>query len=169
MSTPTYKALATITLGTNTASVTFSSIPATYRDLRLVVAGNTTELANILCVLNGDSSSIYTRVAMAGRAASATPNSATTTSASGHLNSQTATTSSQRTFGTIDFMDYSATDKHKTFLSRTNTQEGDATFSGVEAIASRYASSSALTQIQVLPGAGSLSTGTTLNLYGIAS
>ena len=39
MPTPTYTPLATVTLGTSAASVTFSSIPATYRDLILIFDG----------------------------------------------------------------------------------------------------------------------------------
>jgi hypothetical protein len=56
MPTPTYTPLATVTLGTTAASVTFSSIPATYRDLIFVLSGLGGS-ANITLRYNGDSGS----------------------------------------------------------------------------------------------------------------
>jgi hypothetical protein len=45
----TYEPIATTTLGTAAAFITFSSIPATYTDLRLVVNVQTCWLINCLC------------------------------------------------------------------------------------------------------------------------
>jgi hypothetical protein len=60
-------------------------------------------------------------------------------------------------------MDYSATDKHKTLLARSN---GSGT--QVQGHASRWANTAAITSF-VVSNAGTFSTGTTFNLYGIAS
>jgi hypothetical protein len=49
MPTSTYVALATTTLGATAASVTFSSIPATYRDLLLVNAAQRVRSALVRC------------------------------------------------------------------------------------------------------------------------
>lgn len=161
--------IASQTLSTNQATVTFANIPQIFRDLRLVIVGNTTDLANILFLINSDGSSVYSKVSMAGRSASSTPISQANTTGSGHLNWSTATTSSVRTFGTIDWLDYSATDKHKAYLTRSNTQEGDGTFSGTEAIAGRWGNTAAITNIQLLPGAGSFVSGATFSLYGVSA
>ena len=45
MPTPTYDLLASSVLGSNTATVSFSSIPSTYQDLVLVVNASATALA----------------------------------------------------------------------------------------------------------------------------
>jgi hypothetical protein len=59
--------------------------------------------------------------------------------------------------------DYSATDKHKSVLDRLNEPT-----SGVEAYAYRYASTSAVNQIEAFPNTGNFAVGSTFNLYGVA-
>lgn len=63
----------------------------------------------------------------------------------------------------VNFMDYSATDKHKTVLVRAN-----ANGAGVEASANRWASTNAITSIKVFYGYN-FSIGSTFALYGIVS
>jgi hypothetical protein len=169
MPSSTYTPLANITLSTTTAGVTFSSISQAYRDLRLVFMGTTTSLANVLFQFNGDGTSTYSKIEMCARSASSTPLSQTNTTGSGHINWGNATSSSILSSGTVDIMDYSATDKHKPYLARSASQEGDGTYSGTGFIAGRWANTSAITTLYVLPGAGSFAAGTTLTLYGIAS
>jgi hypothetical protein len=66
----------------------------------------------------------------------------------------------------FNIMDYSATDKHKTILSRSNDKSGDA----VWANANRWASTNAVTSIEVYTGtARSYTSATTVTLYGIVS
>jgi hypothetical protein len=63
----TYEAIATQTLGSAAASVTFSSIPGTYTDLVLVVAGTlTTGTENIVMQFNGDTGSNYSVTSLLG-------------------------------------------------------------------------------------------------------
>jgi hypothetical protein len=61
-------------------------------------------------------------------------------------------------------MDYSATDKHKTVLSRANNAAN-----GVTAIAGRWASTSAITSIVLTFQSSSLATGSTVALYGVSA
>jgi len=61
--TDTYRPLATITLGSTASSITFSSIPATYRDL--IIVGNPLG-AEAAARFNGDSGSNYNGVQMWG-------------------------------------------------------------------------------------------------------
>jgi hypothetical protein len=157
MPTSTYTPLATVTLGSSASSVTFSSIPATYRDLVLVYAGSTGSFANDLAArFNSDTGSNYSRVAMFNTSS----NTATQTFL-GIGNAQTGTL-----FNTIaQFMDYSATDKHKTALTRSNQTDGL-----VEARAGRWANTAAISSINVFLGSGgNFNAGATFNLYGIVS
>jgi hypothetical protein len=63
-----------------------------------------------------------------------------------------------------NLMDYSATDKHKTAIVRSgnNTE-------GVEATASRWANTAAVTSWQIFVNVGGFASGFTFSLYGIAS
>jgi hypothetical protein len=150
--------------GSTTSSVTFSSIPATYRDLILVTNGAsniTSEFAYIR--FNGDTGSNYSWVQMGGGAVGVFSSSSTTTS--WRISSFAA--SGNRVVSAVQIMDYSATDKHKSGLIRDNGQEG--TTNVVRAYAARWANTSAITSIQYFTSTGSLSSGFTLSLYGIAS
>jgi hypothetical protein len=170
MPTPTYTPLATVTLGTAASSVTFSSIPATYRDLIIVVNGRSTHSANNLDTVggrfNGDAGSNYSFVGMnAGDAGSPLSNSGTTTNFQG---GRLATSNGGRTaFGVcvIQIFDYSATDKHKTVLSRGASQTEAV---AVDANASRWANTAAVTSVLVRTAQGAnYVAGSTFSLYGV--
>jgi len=168
--TPTYTALATVTLGSSAASVTFSSIPATYRDLILVA--NFQMSANSSRTdfrLNGDTGGNYSDVNM-GAVGSGTPGSA------GRSNQTSSVLCGyaigpRNTFtniATLQIMDYSATDKHKTSLSRYGS--GESSQGDVMASASRYANTAAITSLTVIDLFGAtFQTGSTFSLYGIVA
>jgi hypothetical protein len=161
MPTPTYTPLATVTLGSTTLSVTFSSIPATYRDLIIVFDGSTTATsAGGTLRYNGDSANNYSFVAMFGTGSSAGSDLNTTTNSS--IFNFTTTTS--KSTSVVQIMDYSATDKHKTALSRSGQANGY-----VLAYANRWANTAAITSVEVSVNAGNYAAGSTFSLYGIAS
>jgi hypothetical protein len=153
MPQPTYTPLATVTLGSSASSVTFSSIPATYRDLVLTVSSPT---ANVLARFNGDSTAHYSRVTMSG-------NGSTATSASTTADTALFLTAGSGGFCVAQIMDYSVTNKHKTALRRRN----DAT-SVLDASAIRWPNTSAITSLALAAASGDLASGSTFNLYGIA-
>ena len=161
MPTPTYTALATVTLASTASSVTFSSIPATYRDLILTFTASNSAAGLTYSVIrvNGQTGSIYSKVAMLGLANNTTTSYSTTTTSieTGDL------APSEATFEIHQFMDYSATDKHKTVLTRWNAR--NATI--VDAEASRIAITSAITTISVATASSSYASGSTFNLYGV--
>jgi len=161
MPTSTYTALATVTLGGTDSDITFASIPATYRDLVLIASGQSTAAnANMLARFNSDSGSNYSWVYVGGDGSTTfSGNSSGTTMDFGNFpNAQSVSV--------IQVMDYSATNKHKTTLIRSNT-----TATYAIAYANRWASTAAVTSITLtVSGSGnSFSTGTTFSLYGIAS
>jgi len=160
MPTSTYVALATTTLASASSSVTFSSIPTSgYRDLVLVINGTNSGSQDLKFIFNGDTGSNYSRVAMYGQSSGI---------GSFSDNGQNAGlwASVQTVLNTViaNIMDYSATDKHKTVLVRSDNA-GDR----VRAYAGRWASTSAITSIQLDPTGTSWQAGTTISLYGIAS
>jgi hypothetical protein len=166
MPTPTYTPMANITLGSSAASVTFSSISQAYRDLVLVfsvvrTAGTTAAVVR----LNGDSTSgTYQNIRAGGDG---------TTASSDTFNdinffSPTPGFSSTGTVPSTsiwNFMDYSATDKHKTVLSRTNISN-----LGTAMHAGRWGNTSAITSITITTlGNPNWDAGSSFALYGIAS
>ena len=163
MPTPTYIPLANITLGTAASSVTFSSIPATYRDLVLVVDCTTASNSGIEFRINADSGSNYSVVNMRG-IPTTTASSATNTGTY-LLTAFSQALAGQRYNTIVQFMDYSATDKHKSVLIRTNYDNA----ASVEALAGRWASTSAMTSLLFRSNVGNFNVGSTFNLFGIAS
>jgi hypothetical protein len=157
MPTPTYTPLATVTLGSTATSVTFSSIPATYRDLIVVHSGLLTSGGQeIRLRYNGDSGNNYIYVEMSGTGSSATSSTATLSYAYGGLVYTTAANS------IVQIMDYSATDKHKTGLTRSNNPANN-----VVAFAHRWANTAAITSLELSIGGNLWAAGATFNLYGV--
>ena len=160
MPTPTYTALATITLGSAAATVTFGSIPATYRDLILVANATTVATGgrNFRVRFNNDSGSNYSNVYMFGNGTSAISAASTSTAAGQSIIDNNPGNN------IIQIMDYSATDKHKTVLSR-----GNVAGIAVDARASRWANTAAITSITCSPDSNNWVSGSTFSLYGIVA
>jgi hypothetical protein len=157
----TYDLIETTTLDTAASSVTFSSITQDYRDLVLVVDGKQTNTdASGLARFNGDSGSNYPQVGANGNGNSF---ASFTVTGTGSL--------AVRPGGYVSIsqiMDYSATDKHKTVLARTNgtTTGADGV---VEMRAIRWENTAAITQIDIVSDTQDFQTGATFSLYGISA
>jgi hypothetical protein len=167
MPSPTYIPMATVTLTSSASSVTFSNIPATYRDLILIVNGSPSDNSYpaIVSRLNADTGANYSRVRMAGDGSGTGSSSATgQTSLDLASNFGAGSSSSGRFILSAQLMDYSATDKHKTVLTRSGTS-----LDGVEAIAGRWANTGAVTSWVITITSGAFATGTTFGLYGIGA
>jgi len=154
-----YVPLATKTLTATQASVTFSSISQAYKDLVLVCSmSNTVGNGAFLIRLNSDTGANYNWVRMFGDGTSTSSDFTTTTSAT--IGNFGASQSNSQ----LSIMDYSATDKHKTILSRTN----DSNYI-VSANAARWASTSAVTSFIVYPAGNAFTIGSSFTLYGVAA
>ena len=162
MPTATYTPLANITLGSSAASVTFSSISQAYRDLVLVWSGKgATAGFNHRVQFNGDTTSNYFSVRMSGNGSAASSASNTLSFLRVTDVAPPGTTQPDLIF---TILDYSATDKHKSVLSRANSVDF-----GTEAVAGRWGSTSALTQIYMVASGDSFAAGSSFSLYGIAA
>lgn len=155
--TNTYTPLANITLTSTDAEIVFSSIPATYRDLVLVVAGTSDSNTGLYLRFNGDTGTNYTTVGMYGNGTSAISFSQSLSFTNANFISNT------QGVNTVQVMDYSATDKHKTILARASYANNQA-----QAAAARWANNSAITSITLFMDAGrSFQIGTSFALYGV--
>ena len=165
----TYEPIATQTLGSNTLSVTFSSIPSTYTDLVLVTVQNNSDntLSAPAVTFNSDTGSNYSYTYLTGTGSSAI---------SGRLSSQSGILLGYyTTAGTTDgfmnimtFPNYSNTTTFKTQLQRSNNGGGNSTYLGAEAIVSLWRNTSAISSITLTySGTSRFATGSTFTLYGI--
>jgi hypothetical protein len=149
--------LATVTLGASASSVTFSSIPATYRDLILIVTASGGGEVDERLRFNGDTGSNYSFVRMYGDGSTTVSSSTTTT----YIRNIAFGLSALHNV-IIQIMDYSATDKHKTTLGRGNNAS-----TNTIATAGRWANTAAITSIDYSFSSGSFPAGSTFNLYGV--
>ena len=159
MPTPTYKPLATVTLASTATSITFSSIPATYRDLVLVINGKATAAASLRIRVNSDTGNNYLWLRMIGEAAGVFSDSS---SPANFLDGGNPSTT-EGYMSITQFMDYSATDKHKTTLHRINFPATTHTLTN----AGKWLNTAAITSIQVYNP--TFAVGFTASLYGIVS
>ena len=158
MATPTYTLIDSVTLGSSASTVTFSSIPAG-GDLVIVMTGQTTDGANCTFRINSDTGNNYSYVYMRGdgSAAFSTSTGASDSNYVGYLTANPLN-------AILQFADYSATDKHKSSLVRTNDPSAR-----VFAIANRWANTAAINRIDfILSGGESFAAGMTFYLYDIA-
>ncbi len=160
-----YIPLATVTLASNSTSVTFSSIPGIFKDVVLV--GNwqnsSTSSAGRLQV-NSDTGSNYNGVWMTGTGSSAGSGSEASQTSARIAGASVGPDNAYTNMVTITFLDYAATDKHKTILSRFGTANRE-----TQATASRWASTSAITSIRFFDILGqTFQAGATFSLYGVA-
>ena len=163
MPTPTYTPLANITLGSPAASIVFGSIPATYRDLVIVFQGqgSTTLLGRM--TLNSDTGANYSYTTM-GSTGSAQSGARQLTRTSVFLSRLAQATTTSALQMNINIMDYTATDKHTTIISRA-----DNAANGTEAFINRWGNTAVVTSITILTSTGNWAAGTTAAIYGIVA
>jgi hypothetical protein len=161
MPTTTYKPLATVTLASTAASVVLGNIPNTYRDLILVssVASNDSFRQYRLRV-NGDTGGNYYQLDASSNGSSASSNSGTAVELTFFNNGNPGVFAAM----TTQFMDYSATDKHKPYIHRSSAPDQTIQMAG-----GRWANTTPITAIQIFTPVGTFVVGSTFSLYGIVA
>jgi hypothetical protein len=158
----TYEPIATTTLGTAAATVTFSTITGSYTDLVLIAAiKGTVNDESINVRFNSDSGSNYSHTTLIGTGSSAV---------SQRLSNQTSfrigNGNSDTNFDAyvVSINNYSNSTTYKTTIAREN-----ASSVAVSANVGLWRSTSAITAIEIFRGSGNLVAGSTFTLYGIKS
>ena len=156
----TYTPIATTTLGSAAASYTFTSIPSTYTDLVLVVAGTASTTTSVALRFNGITTSTYSSTFIIGTGAAAV-----SSYEANNPYMDLGTIYTTQGVHRISIQNYANSTTYKTALSRSD----DAT-NRVAAWVGLWRSTAAITSVEVSTGGtGTYSTGTTMTLYGIAS
>lgn len=149
--TPTHVLLNQITLAANTTAVTFSNIDQSYSDLIVVWKASGSIDENLTPILNG-SSSDFTWVQMTSGVSYGTG-----------TNNSIGRVSTSTNFGYLRFFDYSASDKNKSFLVRTEIPASE-----LRQLSARWAQNSPITSITLgIRTGGSFLSGGKFYLYGV--
>ena len=153
--TATYSLIESQTLGSATATVTFSSIPATFTDLILVIRARTIS-ANYNLRLNGDTGANYSYTVIAGNGSSATSSRSSSNTVIG-----LTYTGSGAPMTKLQIQDYANTTTYKTVLNR----QDDAANATVASVG-LWRSTAAINSITIV-SPGTIPSGSTFKLYGI--
>lgn len=160
----TYEPIQSYTLASAASSIDFTSIPATYTDLRLVWVGRSTvDIVSLRMRFNSDSSTLYSNTILYGdgSAAASTRNS---NRAQIDMPPIGGVSTTVPTFVTSDIFSYAGS----TFKTVLTTGSDDRNGSGyVSREVDLYRSTTAISSITLLLSSGNFATGTTATLYGI--
>lgn len=154
----TYEPIATTTLGSAAASVTFSSISGSYTDIILVGTGTLATSGTLNIKFNNDTSSLYSRTEVYGDGSAAASYRESNQSTQNFANWDTAGSNF-----IMQLQNYSNSSVFKTCLTRYNRPS-----SLIAANVILYRSTTAISNI-VITGGYNIQTGSTFTLYGIKS
>jgi hypothetical protein len=162
----TYEPIATTTLGSTAANITFSSISSAYTDLRLVFVGTSSAAANFRMRLNSDTASNYSLTYINGDGATAVSNRASSqTFLTINDGGNTLSTTVPHLY-TVDFFSYAGS-TNKTFLCESS--EDDNGSGSTNRKVGLWRNTAAISTILLYPSTGNFNTGTTATIYGIAA
>lgn len=159
----TFEAIATTTLGSAAASITFSSIPGTYTDLRLVLncsaASGTTY--PVIVINDDNAGSSYSQTNLRADGSTVVSNRSTNAGSGWDFGYNGITTTPGLL--TADFLSYAGSTNKTCLMTNANDRNG----SGYsDRYVGLWRSTSAITKIAIV-GNTNFAIGTTATLYGI--
>lgn len=163
-----YESIATVTATGSQSTLTFSSIPGTYKHLQIRGIANDGSDNGIVLRFNSDTGANYTQHRLSGNGTSASAAGSTGNSSAANIGWASGATN---VYGAsiIDIIDYASTSKYKTVR----------TFMGVDANASGgntgavylssnlWLSTAAVTSVSIIDPVLNFTAGTTFALYGV--
>ena len=169
-STSSYESIATVTAAGGETSLTFSSIPSTYKHLQIRgIARSTTSTSSAAIRLNSDTSTNYAAHWLYGDGASA--------SASGSANRSniwvqayypgSAYSSSMYGATIVDIHDYASSTKNKTIRTFNGLSTNSASDNLVNLVSGVWLNTNAITSVEFYFNGETIAAGTTFALYGI--
>jgi hypothetical protein len=165
----TYTPITSTTLGSDTATVTLSSIPSTYTDLYLVVSSRVSGAQNssgidVYAYYNADQGSNYSMTQLYGNGTTAASNRSSNITYAYFGISSNNTANDWPNF-TVDIMNYSNTSVNKTAIARV-----DAAYQSSSLRGTLWRSTAAISSITLYAELSlNFKAGSTFTLYGIAA
>jgi hypothetical protein len=159
----TYDKIATTTLGGSSATVTLSSIPATYTDLRVVFVPLGTSTQNMNMTINGDTGSNYSWTNLRGDGGGTEYSARATSQSNINLTYGTSITTTKPNLYEIDIFSYAGS-TYKTLLNKYSADKNGSGNLGVQVVL--WSSTSAITSV-TFTAATNFAANTILSIYGI--
>ena len=158
----TYDKIATNILSSAVATITFSSIPATYTDLVVIISAKTTSAAqNLLMRVNSDTGTNYSTTLLTG-SGTAVGSVKTSNATQGALDNYGYPDTANHNITTVNIMNYANTSVYKSWLSRANNAANGST-----ALVGLWRSTSAINAVEIFISSNTFTAGSTFTLYGI--
>ena len=156
----TYTPIATSTMTVNAPSITFSSIPAGYTDLKLVITFKRDNAGGVYLRFNGDSASNYSQTFLEGNASTTTVSVQAANQTFGYIDYNGDSTNNG--MYSIDLMNYSNTNTFKTYLATAGNS------AIIDKTVGLWRSTAAISTILVASSnGGNYFAGSSATLYGI--
>jgi hypothetical protein len=159
-----YELISTTVLGSNTSSVTFSSLPATYKHFQLrMVTLNTSSSNTYKLQFNGDTGSNYAWHTLLGNATDVRSQASPSSTSMNFVGSWSGQSTTVPATAIVDILDPLSTTKNKTVRTLGGCQGSNEVglYSGL------WMSTSAVTSLTITGTAGSYTTGSRFSLYGL--
>ena len=169
----TYTLINSNTVGSGgAASVTFSSIPATYTDLVLRISArgddNGATYDGFSLTINSDNASNYSSVRLTGSGSAATSALTTNQTTETWTYISNGSTSTTNTFGNTEYYFPNYTSTSNKVISLFGVSETNATAAYMSTFAGLYRGTSGITRLSFTPyGSTNFVTGSSFYLYGI--
>lgn len=164
-----YELISTTVLGSNSASVSLSSIPQTYKHLqiRLVKLNPSSVSAYLNIQMNGVTSGSYSSHLLFGNGSTVGSNAGNGSSATSIFGGTTATNATTHAaVQIIDILDYTSTSKYKTVRYLNGYANG--ANNGIELGSGLFMSTSAVTSVDFSnQSSNQFATGSRFSIYGL--
>ena len=158
--------IATTTLNSAAATITFSSIPSTYTDLVFIIQLASTSSNTLFYRFNGNTGTNYSTTRLSGSGTSALSDRSLNSTFGSLTNYAYPTTTIGNTMAIFTVMNYSNSTTNKTSLARS-----DAAGAGTDAVVNLWRQTSVINEVSFSTngfGAGTpISANSTITLYGI--
>ena len=172
MAANTYTLISSNVLGSSAASVTFSSIPATYTDLVLKFSSrsdNATIYETVKITYNNNTSSIYSTTRLIADSTGTVTSTRQASRANFNDPYNNGTSSTSNTFSNVEIYVPSYTANQNKPISVVGVAENNSADSGIRIIADLFGSTTAISSIEIANFSGNFVTGSSFYLYGIKS
>jgi hypothetical protein len=168
MATPTYDLIASQTLGSSASSITFSSIAASWTDLRIVLTATSDSGGpGVQLRFNGDSATNYSVTTLDGYNGAGVYTTYSANWSYIYINANGgALSTTYPSLYDINVFSYAGSTYKTSLISNAGDKNGN-TPSTVSAVAALWRSTAAITSLTLLASSNNFATGTTASLYGI--
>jgi hypothetical protein len=159
----TYEPIATTTLGSAAATITFSSIASSWTDLRLVLIGTSSAGGSGYCRFNSDSGTNYSITYLRGDGSTASSVRSTNYDRVG-FNGDNGISTTIPSMATIDIFSYAGSTNKTCLTTSPQDMNGSGSY---EATVALWRNTAAITSITLSLSGGNFASGYTATLYGI--